>query len=58
MEKQEGTVAQIHKGGAGEFLSQRTWSGLDPNMPSDYPIEVLEGRTGIASQYTDEVSER
>lgn len=40
---------------AAEYLSQRTWTGLQLNLSEQTPVETFtEGRAGIASRYTHE----
>jgi len=52
--KKEQTVSVIHKGGAGDLLSQRSWRGLDPQV-GETPVATLkQGRDGIAMGYAEE----
>ncbi|EDV29221.1 uncharacterized protein TRIADDRAFT_51287 [Trichoplax adhaerens] len=44
-----------HHTSAGEFLSNRSWKGLDDTPDDDSsPINVVEGRRGIAAKYDNE----
>lgn len=39
----------------GEFLKNRTWTGLEQNLGQTEVTKAIEGRKGIASNYEDEI---
>lgn len=40
----------------GEYLSQRSWKGLEQNLGETPVADIQQGRKGIASVYEDEKS--
>ncbi|KAK3091498.1 hypothetical protein FSP39_020269 [Pinctada imbricata] len=49
-------VSNVSADTAGEFLSTRSWKGLDQQLGETPIIKAVEGRKGIASGYTHEES--
>ena len=54
---QETTVAAIHEGGGGEFLSGKSWRGLEQNLGETPVVKAEKGRKGIAFGYENEGTE-
>ena len=50
---QETQISILHKSGGGEFLSQRSWQGLEQKLGETSASLFVEGQTGIASGYVD-----
>ncbi|XP_077548866.1 diphthamide biosynthesis 2 [Haemaphysalis longicornis] len=52
----EGTVAvpRLHVAASGEFLMNRTWQGLDPDLGKTPPAQVQKGQMGLAAGYEGE----
>ncbi|GFT10977.1 2-(3-amino-3-carboxypropyl)histidine synthase subunit 2 [Nephila pilipes] len=52
--RDEMIVSDLHSKAAGEFLTQRSWQGLEQHL-GETPISIVEqGQKGIASKYEDE----
>lgn len=47
-------LAMMHFDGAGEFLSQRSWTGLEQNLGQIPVTKAVEGKKGIAASYDHE----
>ena len=51
---QDTRITSLHQnGGAGEFLSQRSWQGLEQKLGESEPSLAKEGQNGIAWEYVD-----
>ena len=50
----ETRVAELHQGGGGEFLQERSWSGLKQDLGKSEVKKAEKGRTGIAFGYEGE----
>ena len=50
---QETRISILHKSGGGEFLSQRSWQGLEQKLGETSASLIVEGQTGIASGYVN-----
>lgn len=50
----DGTVSVLHQGGGGQFLADRSWSGLEQNLGGTPVKPVGLGRTGLATGYSGE----
>ncbi|XP_015926252.1 2-(3-amino-3-carboxypropyl)histidine synthase subunit 2 [Parasteatoda tepidariorum] len=50
-------ISSIHSKGAGEFLLQRSWQGLEQKLGETSSANIEEGQRGIASIYEDEVTD-
>lgn len=52
----EGTVAvpQLHVAASGEYLMNRTWQGLEPDLGKAPPAQVKKGQMGLAAGYEGE----
>jgi hypothetical protein len=51
---QDTRVAELHKQGGGEFLSQRTWQGLEQELGETSASKAVEGSKGLAWAYDGE----
>lgn len=51
---QETQVSLLHTKGGGEFLSQRSWQGLEQKLGQTEPVKAVEGQKGIAWGYANE----
>ena len=51
---QETSLSLLHQSGGGEFLLERSWRGLEPQLGETEVSEAVEGRPGIASGYLGE----
>ena len=51
---QDTRVSTLHKSGGGEFLSQRTWQGLEQKLGETPAAIIVEGQKGIAWGYDNE----
>jgi diphthamide biosynthesis protein 2 len=51
---QETTLSVLHRGGGGEFLSERTWQGLEQKLGETPVGKAIKGQSGIAMGYTGE----
>ena len=49
---QDTRITTIHQSGGGEYLSQRSWQGLDPQYGKTPATKAVEGQSGIAWEYT------
>ncbi|GBM81031.1 2-(3-amino-3-carboxypropyl)histidine synthase subunit 2 [Araneus ventricosus] len=47
-------LSAIHSKAAGEFLTQKSWKGLEQCLGETPVAEIEEGQRGIASKYEDE----
>ncbi|XP_055931423.1 2-(3-amino-3-carboxypropyl)histidine synthase subunit 2-like [Argiope bruennichi] len=47
-------LSAIHSNAAGEFLTQKSWKGLEQHLGETPVAEIEEGQKGIASKYEDE----
>ncbi len=54
---QETSVSVLHRGGGGEFLSERSWKGLEQRLGETEVKKAVEGRRGIAMGYEGEAEE-
>lgn len=52
----EGTVVvpQLHVAASGEYLMNRTWQGLEPDLGKTPPAQVKKGQMGLAAGYEGE----
>ena len=51
---QQTTLAVLHKGGGGQFLTERAWQGLEQKL-GDTPLhKANRGRMGIPMRYDSE----
>ena len=51
----EGVISLLHRGGGGEFLSGRTWTGLEQKLGQTEVVkQPVVGQRGIASGYEGE----
>ena len=46
----------LHESGAGEFLKNRSWSGLEQKIGETPVTKVTEGLKGLAASYASEPS--
>ena len=51
---QDRRITSIHQNGGGEFLSQRSWQGLEQRLGETKPELAKEGQKGIAWGYENE----
>ena len=51
---QDRRLTNLHKTGGGEYLSQRSWQGLEQNLGESEPAVAQEGQKGIAWGYDGE----
>ena len=51
---QETRVSTLHANGGGDFLSQRTWQGLEQKLGETEATKAIEGQKGIAWGYANE----
>ena len=51
---QETQVSLLHTKGGGEFLSQRSWQGLEQKLGETQAVKAIEGQKGIAWGYDNE----
>lgn len=49
-------LAMMHYSAAGEFLHNRSWTGLEPNLGQTSVSKAVEGKKGIAASYQDEIN--
>jgi diphthamide biosynthesis protein 2 len=54
MMKRDDALSVLHYSGAGEFLINRTWTGLEQKLGETPVTKAVEGRKGIASSYSHE----
>ena len=54
MSIQDRRITSIHQNGGGEFLSQRSWQGLEQRLGETKPELAKEGQKGIAWGYENE----
>uniref|UniRef100_T1JHR2 2-(3-amino-3-carboxypropyl)histidine synthase subunit 2 n=1 Tax=Strigamia maritima TaxID=126957 RepID=T1JHR2_STRMM len=47
-------LASIHQNAAGEFLNNRSWTGLQQNLGETEVVKATKGRSGIACEYENE----
>jgi diphthamide biosynthesis protein 2 len=52
--KRDDALSIIHHAGAGEFLKNRSWAGLEQNLGKTPVVSVVEGKKGIAMGYENE----
>lgn len=52
--KRDDALSVIHHAGAGEFLKNRSWTGLEQNLGQTPVVAVVEGKKGIAMGYENE----
>ena len=52
--KRDDALSIIHHAGAGEFLKNRSWVGLEQNLGKTPIVPVVEGKMGIAMGYANE----
>ena len=55
--RQETTVSVLHRGGGGEFLSERSWRGLEQNLGQTEVAKAVKGKGGIPMGYEGEGAE-
>lgn len=55
--KRDEALAVMHYDGAGEFLTSRSWKGLEQNLGKTPVTAAVQGKTGIAMGYEDEIDE-
>ncbi|XP_054707960.1 2-(3-amino-3-carboxypropyl)histidine synthase subunit 2-like [Uloborus diversus] len=48
-------ISVIHSKAAGEFLTQRSWQGLEQKLGKTSVPDIQQGKKGIACQYEDEI---
>ena len=51
---QDTRVSNLHTNGGGDFLSQRTWQGLEQKLGETEAVKAVEGQRGIAWGYANE----
>ena len=51
---QDTRITTLHKSGGGEYLSQRTWQGLEQKLGETPASVIVEGQKGIAWGYENE----
>lgn len=51
-------LAVMHVSAAGEFLHNRSWTGLEQNLGQTPVTKAVEGKKGIAASYDDEASSK
>ena len=51
---QDTRVSNLHANGGGDFLSQRTWQGLEQKLGETKATKAVEGQRGIAWGYANE----
>ena len=56
--KRDDTLSIIHHSGAGEFLKNRSWLGLEQNLGQTPVVAVVEGKKGIAMGYENEDNDK
>lgn len=49
-------LAMMHFSGAGEFLHNRSWTGLEQNLGETPVQKAVEGQRGIAASYDTETN--
>ena len=54
---QETQLSLLHTKGGGEFLSQRSWQGLEQKLGQTEIVKAVEGQKGIAWGYANEGQE-
>ncbi|CAO3599241.1 unnamed protein product [Absidia cylindrospora] len=54
LRNQETSIAHLLNSTAGEYLRNRSYRGLEPNMGQDEAGDIKEGRSGIARGYSRE----
>ena len=47
-------ISITHAKGGGQYLSERSWQGLEQKLGDDPPVLAVQGRQGIASNYIGE----
>ena len=47
-------ISKAHLGGGGQFLSERSWRGLEQKLGNTPPSLAVQGQAGIASYYAGE----
>ena len=48
---QETQVSELHRNGGGEFLSQKSWQGLERKLGETPVTKAVQGKTGIPMEY-------
>ena len=48
---QETQISELHRNGGGEFLSQKSWQGLEQKLGQTPVTKAVQGRTGIPMEY-------
>ena len=47
-------ISSTHAGGGGQYLTDRSWKGLEQQLGNAPPLLAVEGQTGIAGHYIGE----
>ena len=52
--RRDDALSMIHYSGAGEFLTNRSWTGLEQNLGITEVTKAIDGKKGIAAGYEEE----
>ncbi|GIY74167.1 2-(3-amino-3-carboxypropyl)histidine synthase subunit 2 [Caerostris darwini] len=54
--RNEMTLSAVHSKASGEFLTQRSWQGLEQHLGETPVAEITQGQRGIACEYVNEIN--